>query len=329
MPSRSNTTMLPVLSVVAAASALLLVGSVRAFGPSSAAAYASHRTSARHHHVVASTTVQANANSIGGLRPYRARRQYVLLVSALQSSPDDQAPGNDHTTGAPAQSSGKKVAGGDQLRASTGIRPSLHPTTINAISEALLLRHSPKNTKAIDIWSPDNTPQPLEVAVTAGALSSDLLEKRKDSCVADGDVGSIPTPEECQAVAGRVVGVVMRLRQLEVELAEKVNTAKWVAKYGEYDTFGVLKSECQKVANDIAASTSSSTDEIEIDPTIEKELTDKIRDDPLFRMCRAECLLALFLDTVEAPKLQEVGETVPGGSSVDFIDEDRREVILS
>jgi hypothetical protein len=28
----------------------------------------------------------------------------------------------------------------DPLRASTGIRPSLHPTTINAIAEALRLR---------------------------------------------------------------------------------------------------------------------------------------------------------------------------------------------
>ena len=177
------------------------------------------------------------------------------------------------------------------------------------------------------------------MAVTAGALASDLLEKRKGSCEADGDIGSIPTPEECQAVAGRVVGVVMRLRQLEAELAKKVAAAKWVARYGEYGTFGVLKSECQKViakadtdaAADVAAdvASTSSTDEIEIDPKIEKELTDRIRDDPLFRMCRAECLLALFLDTVEAPKLQEIGEAVPGGSSVDFIDEDRREVILS
>ena len=208
-------------------------------------------------------------------------------------------------------------SGGDQLRASTGIRPSLHPTTINVISEALLLRHSSKNTKGpIDAYNLKDDEQPLSVALTAGALASDLLEKRKTSCEADGDTASIPTAEECQTVAGRVVGVVMRMRELEQQLAAKVNTAKWVAKYGEHGSFGVLKSECKRLSG-------------EVDAQIENELTNRIRDDPLFRMCRAECLLAVFLQTVEVPKLLEVGETVAGGSVVDFLDEDRKEVLLS
>ena len=216
-------------------------------------------------------------------------------------------------------------SGGDQLRASTGIRPSLHPTTINAISEALLLRHSSKNSKGpIDAYNLKDDEQPLSVALTAGALASDLLEKRKTSCEADGDTDSIPTAEECQTVAGRMVGVVMRMRELEQQLAAKVNTAKWVAKYGEHGSFGVLKSECKQVAAEEGVS-----EKVEIDPKIEKELTDRIRDDPLFRMCRAECLLAVFLQTVEVPKLLEVGETVAGGSVVDFLDEDRKEVLLS
>ena len=223
-------------------------------------------------------------------------------------------------------------SGGDQLRASTGIRPSLHPTTINAISEALLLRHSSKNTKGpIDAYNLKDDKQPLSVALTAGALASDLLGKRKTSCEADGDTASIPTAEECQTVAGRVVGVVMRMRELEQQLAARVNTAKWVAKYGEHGSFGVLKSECKRVAAaDADADSENKSDEkIEIDAKIEKELTDRIRDDPLFRMCRAECLLAVFLQTVEVPKLLEVGETVAGGSVVDFLDEDRKEVLLS
>lgn len=270
-------------------------------------------------HTHASKVLLAQSHNDGHHRP----NQYRCTSSLLKA---------DHS------SSG----GGDQLRASTGIRPSLHPTTINAISEALLLRHSAKNNKPIDVWADnddddDDATQPLDVAVTAGAISSDLLEKRKTSCEADGDVSSIPTPEECQTVAGRVVGVVMRMRPLEMELAKRVNAAKWVAKYGEHGSFGVLKSECKQAAAAAAANedegeggeASSSDVKIETDAKIEKELTDRIRDDPLFRMCRAECLLAIFLDTVEAPKLQEVGESVPGGSSVDFIDEDRREVILS
>ena len=216
-------------------------------------------------------------------------------------------------------------SGGDQLRASTGIRPSLHPTTINAISEALLLRHSSKNSKGpIDAYNLKDDEQPLSVALTAGALASDLLEKRKTSCEADGDTASIPTAEECQTVAGRVVGVVMRMRELEQALAARVNTAAWVAKYGEHGSFGVLKSECKRVA-----ASEELPETIEIEPKIEKELTDRVRDDPLFRMCRAECLLAIFLQTVEVPKLLEVGETVAGGSTVDFLDEDRKEVVLS
>ena len=103
------------------------------------------------------------------------------------------------------------------------------------------------------------------------------------------------------------------MRELEQQLAVKVNTAKWVAKYGEHGSFGVLKSECKRLSGE----------------EIEKELSDRIRDDPLFRMCRAECLLAVFLQTVEVPKLLEVGETVAGGSVVDFLDEDRKEVLLS
>jgi len=39
-------------------------------------------------------------------------------------------------------------------------------------------------------------------------------------------------------------------------------------------------------------------------------------------------LLALFLDTVERPRLEEMGEDLPGGSAADFIDADRREALL-
>ena len=39
-------------------------------------------------------------------------------------------------------------------------------------------------------------------------------------------------------------------------------------------------------------------------------------------------LLALFLETVERPKLEMLGESVAGGSKVDFIDADRLEVLI-
>jgi hypothetical protein len=58
-------------------------------------------------------------------------------------------------------------------------------------------------------------------------------------------------------------------------------------------------------------------------------IPEKIKTDPLFRLSRAECLLAIFLDTVEAPQMAKIGQSVPGGSHVDFLDEDRKQVLLT
>jgi len=45
-------------------------------------------------------------------------------------------------------------------------------------------------------------------------------------------------------------------------------------------------------------------------------------------MNRAECLLAIFLEEVEIPQLKKLNETVPDESKIDFLDDDRREVVL-
>jgi len=120
------------------------------------------------------------------------------------------------------------------------------------------------------------------------------------------------TMEESQTISGRVVGVVMRMRELEELLVKRVRGVGWVKKYGEEESFGVLRAECNDDNN---------TDELE------KKLAETIKINPLFRMNRAECLLGLFLDTVERPKLELLGEGVAGGSEVDFIDADRLEVL--
>ena len=256
---------------------------------------------------------------------------------------------------AAASGDGEEAGGGDPLRASTGVRPSLHPFTINALADALLARHAPEKVPSIgdagvplDVAALDGTGhRPVDVAAAAARLSFLALERRKASCKADGDLRSIPTDAEGQTVAGRVVGIVMRMRELEAELARRVGGTGWVAKYGEHGSFGTLKSECRRVAEVDAdadaeggagagagvgagagAGAGAGGQSAGIDPAIERELADRIRDDPLFRMCRAECLLAVFLHTVEGPRLAEIGEEVAGGSQVDFIDQDRREVLL-
>ena len=265
------------------------------------------------------------------------------LASALASAPAS-APASAL---AAASGDGEEAGGGDPLRASTGVRPSLHPFTINALADALLARHAPEKVPSIgdagvplDVAALDGTGhRPVDVAAAAARLSFLALERRKASCKADGDLRSIPTDAEGQTVAGRVVGVVMRMRELEAELARRVGGTGWVAKYGEHGSFGTLKSECRRVAQvEVDAEVDADAEggagagvggqSAGIDPAIERELADRIRDDPLFRMCRAECLLAVFLHTVEGPRLAEIGEEVAGGSQVDFIDQDRREVLL-
>jgi hypothetical protein len=187
---------------------------------------------------------------------------------------------------------------GDHLRDATGIRPSLHPTTINVIAEALKARARKVDGMA---FRPSSTVQPLDVALTAGTIASTAITKRQEASEED---GMKLTEKEEQTIAGRVIGVVMRLDDLEETLYKRVSGVEWVKKYNEWSTFGVLKSEEN-----------------------EKDLEDRIKDDPLFAVSRAECLLAIFLATVEAPQLEKVGEEVPDGSKIDFLDSDRMEVL--
>lgn len=152
------------------------------------------------------------------------------------------------------------------------------------------------------------------------------IDQRKSAAETDETTDEF-TMEESQTISGRVVGVVMRMRELEQELMRKVNGAKWVRRYGEEEIFGVLKKECEQHQRRLAGGEELDALEEEGAETVEKQLADTIKINPLLRMNRAECLLALFLTTVEAPKLDALGEGVAGGSRVDFIDADRLEVL--
>ena len=188
---------------------------------------------------------------------------------------------------------------GDPLRAATGIRPSLHPLTINAISTVLQKRSTDKDA---NLRVEDPNVENLQVALAAGKIAAEALQKRQDQSKQD-DMQL--TYEEGQTVAGRIVGVTMRLPDLESLLYEKCKATSWIAKYGEWPTFGILPDESDAKAVD-----------------------EQIKMDPLFAMNRAECLLALFLSTVEKPELAAKGASVPDESRVDFLDADRQEVLL-
>lgn len=202
---------------------------------------------------------------------------------------------------------------GDKLREATGIRPSLHPTTINAIADALKCRATKSKQKELPLRLIDDV-KPLDIALSAGRIASTAIGKRQEASKQD---GMVLTPEEEQVIAGRVVGVIMRLDELETTLAEKVSKVDWIAKFNEYATFGVLKKEIQAI-KDGKGSGDVSNDDVDM----------KIRDDPLFCMNRAECLLGLFIQTVEIPQMEKIKQTVIDDSKIDFLDEDRVDVLL-
>ena len=229
--------------------------------------------------------------------------QFVFLLSWLFRSALGFRPLLRHSKVVsfnPSSSTHLSEIQGDPIRAATGIRPSLYPPTINAISDALKARAIKK--EGLYFRASDDV-KPLEIAITAGKFASDAIAKRQKSSEED---GMKLTTEEEQTIAGRVLGVIMRFDELESLLHEKVSNVGWIAKYNEWATFGTLKDE-----------------------TGEGAVDSRIKDDPLFCVSRAECLLALFLDTVEIPTLEKVGQTVPDGSKIDFLDADRIEVLVS
>ena len=175
---------------------------------------------------------------------------------------------------------------------------------------------------AIDLLTNPNA-EPLQVATTAASLAMSAIDQRRSAADADETTDAFDAVES-QLIAGRVVGVVMRMRELEGLLARRVGDAGWVTKYGEEGSFGVLGAEgggCDGNSDDGSGEGSSTT---------EAELAEAIASNPLLRMNRAECLLALFLETVERPKLEGLGEehAAVDGSRVDFVDADRLGVLV-
>ncbi len=197
--------------------------------------------------------------------------------------------------------------------------------------------------------------------VEAASLASQAIQARaKSSTSVQGDESSMFTEEESQLVAGRVVGVCMRLEELEGLLVERVKGVSWVKKYGEESMFGLcnveLKNEDEEgyiTPNDISSivgneeeeggstSIASSSRSCSVQQVLER-----IKEDPLLRLCRAECMYALFLKTVEIPSMIQAGQVpvdcidkigdgddydvyMKGNGMVgDFLDQERMDVLF-
>lgn len=268
-----------------------------------------------------STKLVTSFNNLNNRQP-RQQRQHVspFLLSSCYHHISNQQRKQRRSALTILYSNENNVIRGDPIRDATGIRPSLHPVTINAISEILKLRAKTRlsnnnNQDSADTINSDvsssstvlllsETQSPLQKALTGSTVAADAIAKRRKSSRTD---GMTLTMTEEQTIAGRVVGVTMRLSDLEIMLDTKCSNVSWIEKYNEYDTFGIIPS------ND-------NTEEI---------IDEKILSEPLFCLNRAECLLGLFLHQIEIPQLQQKNTTVPDNSIIDFLDSDKRTVLCS
>lgn len=215
------------------------------------------------------------------------RRLRVTVTTAASPTPSD-----------PIESTPKS----DPFREATGIRPSLHPVTINALAKCLKLRARNIPNQPLQVVQGDTQRQPLQVAQCAATIALEAIQQRQKDSVRD---GMILTPIEQQTVTGRVVGVVLRLPELEALLLERCTATAWVRKYNEWHSFGVLPTEEEHF----------------------EAVQERISQDPLFALNRAECLLGLFLHTIEIPQLKTKRESVPDNSVIDFLDDDRQKAL--
>ena len=134
---------------------------------------------------------------------------------------------------------------------------------------------------------------------------------RYESHSCDGAGGEVElTEEERSEVVGRVLGTATRRDHFEVKLRERVRGAEgdWVRVYQEEGRFGLGRVE------------------LDADADGGMVVNEILRDDPLLRLARAECLLALFVEGVEWPAYDKAGRE---RREIDFVDEERRGVILS
>jgi hypothetical protein len=196
---------------------------------------------------------------------------------------------------------------GDPYRDANNVRPSLHPITINILSQALKLRAT-ANSRS-NSTTAGKEENPLEIVVQVSALAATAMAQRQSTSKMD---QMTLTVEEQQTVAGRVVGVMVRIQELQQLLYKRCSAVPWIAKYKEWHSFGLVQPP-------------------DLEPLVSPQDSNNFEEllqDPLLLLNRAECLLALFIHSVEIPELQRKNCTVPDQSIIDFLDEDRRQVLL-
>jgi len=176
-------------------------------------------------------------------------------------------------------------------------RPSLHPITIDAIEEAFRLRSQNSTTSPLRLIN--DSMEWFEVQYSVVKFADRFMEKyTKNKSTTSHDW----TEEELQTIGGRIVGVLMRLEDLEWEWNHRVTTSSLV----------------QDVESTVWKTTFGlHPDDIEQNCIL--TLDTALSEEEDFARVRAERMLGLFLLNVEGPFVEE---PMPGGSYPDFIQDE-------
>ena len=183
-------------------------------------------------------------------------------------------------------------------------RPSLHPLAIEAIEESFRLRAKNMTTSPLRII--DAQTEWYDVQYSAMKFADRFLQQHSKPN-ADGFQW---TQEELETIGGRIVGVLMRMDDLEWEWHNRVTTSP----LGQIESPTRVPDEQWKVA-------------LGLHPGVVEQVCFRTVDEALlesrdFARKRAEMMYALFLMNIEEPALKASGNKVPGGSLArDFIDD--------
>ena len=189
----------------------------------------------------------------------------------------------------------------------------LHPPTINAISEALLIRAQNVPNMPFRIFKEDvGNIEAWEITLTAGKLAQQFVEEWQQQ----EQLTLEKHEEEMQVVAGRVMAVLTRSEELEEELVKR----------------------CSKMSEELIFSLGVPTEELKTLQTSSEDVIYNLRDasaaidaaclfDPQLRYNRAKSLLAMFLHEIEGPGLRRNNVAFPC-MDVDFLSADDFDALL-
>jgi len=192
----------------------------------------------------------------------------------------------------------------EQINSNASNRPSLHPLVIEAIEESFRLRA--KNSTTSPLRKIDASTEWYEIEFSAMKHAERFLERHAKQ-QQQPNHGFQWTDEELHTIGGRVVGVLMRLDDLEWEWHHRVTTSSlgkvvpeedWKRNLGLHP--GSVEQECIR--------------------TVDLALV----EDEEFARRRAEIMYAMFLMNIEEPGVKASGSSVVGGSSAkDFIEDSK------